>query len=236
MSASVERVFADPARQLATVPGVAPGHLLLEDAQRAAGIALDWLVRLLHHPDAMPVRDAHVAIDAAAASVPPGARGVMFAPWLNGERAPLNDPHLRGGLIGLSPASGRAEVARAVLEGIALNARLLLASLRELTGLPLAELALIGRASELGTLCQVAADVLAVPIHRVEEPALANLRGAAMVGAIATGRLAFADAAGWVRTERTFTPDATPAATYDRMYERFRRLPGQPVFTSAGSI
>jgi xylulokinase len=230
MGLSVERPHRDAARQIATVPGIRPGHLLIENSQRAAGIALDWLVNLLHDQTAAPARDAHRAIDAAAAGVPVGARGVMFAPWLNGERTPLNDNRLRGGLVGLTPTSGRAEIARAVLEGIAFNSRLLRDSIRGLTGLALDELTLIGRCSELDSLCQISADVLAVPIDRVAEPSLANLRGAAMFGALAIGRVTLEEAAGWVRVERTFTPDPGAAAMYDDLFPRFRELSSQPAF------
>ena len=231
MGLSVERPHGDAVQQITTVPGIGPGHLLIENSQRAAGIALDWLANLLHDQLAAPVRDAHRAIDAAAARVPPGARGVMFAPWLNGERTPLNDNRLRGGLIGLSPTSGRAEIARAVLEGIAFNSRMLLGSIRQLTGLALDEITMIGRCSELDALCQISADVLAVPIHRVAEPSLANLRGAAMFGALAIGRLELGEGAGWVRIEREFTPDPTACSIYDELFQRFRALPGQPAFS-----
>lgn len=231
MGLSVARPHLDIGRQITTVPGIRAGHLLIENSQRAAGIALDWLVNLLHDQSAAAARDAHRALDAAASAVPPGARGVMFAPWLNGERTPLNDNRLRGGLIGLSPTSGRAEIARAVLEGIAFNSRLLLDSLRRLTGLALAEITMIGRCSELDSLCQIAADVLAVPIHRVAEPSLANLRGAAMFGALATGRLELGEASGWVRIEREFTPGPAAGALYDELFARFRELPGQSAFS-----
>ena len=90
---------------------------------------------------------------------------------------------------------------------------------------------MIGRCSELDSLCQIAADVLAVPIHRVAEPSLANLRGAAMFGAFATGRLELGEVAGWVRIEREFTPDPAASAIYDELFERFRELPGQPAFS-----
>lgn len=231
MGLSVERPHLDTARQITTVPGIAAGHLLIENSQRAAGIALDWLVNLLHDQAAAPARDPHRAIDAAASGVPAGARGVMFAPWLNGERTPLNDNRLRGGLIGLTPTSGRAEIARAVLEGIAFNSRLLRDGIRELTGLALDELTLIGKCSELDSLCQISADVLGVPIARVAEPSLANLRGAAMFGALAIGQVALDAAAGWVRIERSFAPDPTAGATYDALFQRFRDLSAQSAFS-----
>ena len=190
-------------------------------------------MNLLHDQAAAPAREPHRAIDAAASGVPAGARGVMFAPWLNGERTPLNDNRLRGGLVGLTPTSGRAEIARAVLEGIAFNSRLLRDSIRELTGLALDELTLIGQCSELDSLCQISADVLGVPIDRVAEPSLANLRGAAMFGALATGRMTLEEAAGWVQIERSFTPDPDARATYDELFQRFRDFSAQPAFSRA---
>ena len=60
-------------------------------------------------------------MDVAAATVAAGSNGVMFMPHLSGERSPFTDPHARGAFVGLSAASSRDDLARAVLEGVAFN-------------------------------------------------------------------------------------------------------------------
>ena len=70
--------------------------------------------------------DVYARIDALAASAPAGSDGVIFTPWLNGERTPVDDHRLRGGWHNLSLPTTRADLVRAVLEGVAFNRRWLL--------------------------------------------------------------------------------------------------------------
>src|SRR4029079_7069960 len=90
-------------------PGPDPAWTLLMGPTQTSGAALTWAARLLGVET--------VELPALAAQAPPGAGGVVFLPYLEGERAPIWDPHARGVLFGLHSSHGRAEVARAVLAG-----------------------------------------------------------------------------------------------------------------------
>jgi xylulokinase len=197
---------SDSRRGINTVPGVRPGHLLVENSQSTAGIALDWVIRTLAPNGAGAGQDQHRRLVEAALRAPRGAGGVRFAPWLNGERAPLGAPELQGALVGLKTTTTPDDIARATLEGLAANARLLVEAVSRVIRTPIHELRLMGRCAELDGLCQIVADVTQLPCHRVREPRLASLRGAAILAAGARGRLEPGRAEGWTPIERTFRP------------------------------
>ena len=100
---------------------------------------------------------------AAAAAVPAGANGLVFLPYLAGERAPVFDEQARGAFVGLTLGHGRADLARAVLEAAAFSLRHVAEPLVE-AGAPLRELRLAGRPSHDDTWARIKADVLGVPV------------------------------------------------------------------------
>jgi xylulokinase len=213
---------SDGLRGINTVPGVGPGHLLVENSQSTAGIALDWVIRTLFSKDDGPREDQHRRLVDAALRAPSGAGGVRFAPWLDGERAPLGAPELKGALVGLTTTTTPEDVARATLEGLAANARLLVQGVSRVMRTPIHELRLMGRCAELDGLCQIVADVTQLPCHRVAEPRLACLRGAAILAACARGRLELRQADAWSPTESTFEP-ASPQHEFDGVVQEHCR-------------
>lgn len=157
-----------------------------------------------------PGADSYEATEVDVAAVPPGCRGLMFHPYLNGERSPLWDPHQRGSFFGVSLRHDRAHFARAVMEGVAM-------SIRHASGdhdrLP-ARVRLVGGGANSATWGQIVADVLNVP---VEVPQLADSSvGTALLAATALGW--FPDAAAATeaaqRIVRTHAPDQVAASTY----------------------
>jgi xylulokinase len=102
--------------------------------------------------------------------VPAGSNGVLFTPWLNGERTPVDDHTLRAGWHNLSLQSTRAELVRSVLEGVAYNGRWLLETVEKFTGRPFASLNFIGGGAQSRLWCQILADVLDRQIKQVEHP------------------------------------------------------------------
>jgi xylulokinase len=85
-------------------------------ATLAAGLALRWL---RDSTLTLPSADGYETMTAAAATVPPGAGGLIFLPYLAGERTPHMDPHARGLFLGLTASHGRSHLVRAVMEGVA---------------------------------------------------------------------------------------------------------------------
>ena len=116
---------------IASLPAAVPGRYWIATIQDVAGKAIDWLIdNVLHEtrPEA-----ALEQLNALAAASPPGARGVLFTPWLNGERTPVDDSSLRGGWFNASLTTDRADLARSVFEGIAHNTRWMLEAVERFT-------------------------------------------------------------------------------------------------------
>ena len=159
-----------------------------------------------------------------AAPVPAGAEGLLFAPYLAGERTPHADPDARGAFAGLTLRHGRGELVRAVLEGVAYGLRDSLELLRELGVDPE-----VGRASGGGARSElwleIVASVLGIPLERTaaEEGAA---YGAALLGGVAGG--VFADVHEAVRAcvgvRDRIEPMADWGEVYEDGYERFRAL------------
>jgi xylulokinase len=121
--------------------------------------------------------------------VAPGSGGVIFTPWLNGERTPVDDHTIRGGWHNLSLRTDRAEMVRAVLEGVAFNSRWLLDAVEKFTGRPFPWLNVVGGGGSSAVWAQIHADVMDRPIRRIEHPIRANARGAALLAGVALGKV-----------------------------------------------
>ena len=160
----------------------------------------------------------------AAGAWPPGAEGLLFAPYLAGERTPYPDPDVRGAFTGLDLRHDRGALTRAVLEGVSFGLRDSLELLRELGVDPVA-----GRVSGGGARSdlwlQIVASVLGLPLERtaVEE---GSAFGAALLGGVAAGVFSSAEeaVAACVRVRETVEPDPAWAASYEEGYARYRTL------------
>ena len=195
----------DPA--LAVMPGSTPARRRLLGLMGAGGSARDQVMGLLG------IR-GHERFDRLVAGSRPGATGVVAQATLAGATAPEPDSRARGALFGLSLVSGRADVARATLEGVALEMRAIVASMAGALPAPI-EVALTGGGSRSDTWSQVVADVLQLPVQRIREPN-PGLRGAAQYAMAALGRFdnALDAAMSLPPSADTFLPDPGLAALY----------------------
>ena len=157
-----------------------------------------------------------------AAIAPPGADGVTFLPYLQGERTPHRDSSLRAAFTGLSLAHSRAHLSRAVLEGVCFALRDSLEILREL-GLTPNYLLLTGGGAKSAFIRQLQADVFGLPVTTVNREE-GGAYGAALLAAVGAG--AFPDLQTAVQRTLTRNPLAPANAenhrTYEAIYERFR--------------
>jgi len=165
---------------------------------------------------------------ALAQTAQAGAGGLVFLPYLAGERAPVWDPSKRGVLRGLSLTTGRPEFARSVLEGIGF-AICDITHIMEETGAVIDELRVAGSLSGSDLLNRIKADITKkpalVPIQKETE-----LMGLAIIGSCALGRYAsFAEAASaLVKIEKEFLPDGKNAALYDELFGEYLRMRREP--------
>lgn len=207
-------------RNLATLPAGIPGRYFIANEQETAGACVEWL-RHIFWGDCPPP-DAYAQIDAYAAQAPAGADGLRFSPWLVGERTPVENPDIRGGFHSLSLQHGRAQLARAVLEGVALNARWLLDAVERLAGRRLEPLRLIGGGANSTLWAQILADVLNRTIWQMAHPQMATVRGAGMLGAVAMGWTDWTSLEQHAPVQAKFIPNPTTRRTYDALYREFR--------------
>ncbi|WP_239567584.1 FGGY-family carbohydrate kinase [Streptomyces sp. G44] len=157
---------------------------------------------------------------ALAFSAEPGARGLMFLPYLSpaGERAPFLDPHARGAFWGLGLEHTRADIARAVFDGLSLVLRdSLIASRTTVT-----ELRLCGGGANSAEWCALIADATGVPTARSQDTEL-GAKGAFLTGLVLSGAETsmHSAAAKYVRMHDRWEPDPERSAHYTRLYESF---------------
>jgi xylulokinase len=166
----------------------------------------------------------YAALDVEAARWDPGCEGLLFAPYLQGERTPHVDPDIRGAFTGLSLRHDRGALARSVLEGVAYGLRDSLELLREL-GVEAQVGRVSGGGSRSDVWLKICASVLGLPLERVGSDAGAAF-GAALLAGVRAG--VFSDpaeaVARCVRAGDRIEPDPGWVAAYDEGYERFRAL------------
>ncbi len=190
----------------------------------AMGVMLSAAGSLRWFRDAFAPGVAYDELLAEAEEAGPGAEGVLFLPYLSGERTPHADPHARAALIGLGLEHGRAALVRAVLEGVAYGLRDSLELLRRL-----GVRAESGRASGGGARSRlwlrIVSSTLGLPLELTAAEEGAAF-GAALLGAVAAG--AFADVheavEECVRPRERIEPDAAWVRAYEAGYPRFRAL------------
>jgi xylulokinase len=212
--------------QIASVPCAVRGRYLAVALQSSAGSNLSFLCdKILFPHNELGMEqppDAYSILDRIAATVPPGARGLLYTPWIFGERSPVDDPSLRAGLLNLSLEHSRADIIRAFLEGIALNTRWMTAPFNRFLGKPLDQVTIVGGGATSDIWCQIFADVLAIPVRQREAPIQANALGAALIAYVGMGALSYHDIPALTPIHRTYLPDPKRAALYDQVFESFK--------------
>jgi xylulokinase len=233
MAAHVPAKKTDLLRALASVPGALPGRWLLIALQATGGGNLTFLRdKVIYRKDELlqetGLPDVFKVMDGMAERVPAGANGLLYTPWIWGERAPVEDRTLRAGLLNLSLENDRADIIRAFLEGVAFNSRWLLKPVEQFMGRSVPRLRMVGGGASSDVWCQIYADVLDREVVQLADPLQANARGAAFIAAVALGRLGFADVPGRLAVRRTYQPLAAHRRVYDDRFalftEAYRRL------------
>jgi xylulokinase len=148
---------------------------------------------------------------------------IKFLPYLDGERTPHNDAAASGAFVNLRGAMGRDEIVQAVLEGVAFAARDNLVALGRASS-AITEVDLVGGGSRSALWAQICADVLGIPVHRVQEGELGAALGAARLGRLAATGEDPAQVCTRPRRLASFAPRASAVAAYDEAYHQWRKL------------
>ncbi|WP_067794881.1 xylulokinase [Actinomadura formosensis] len=211
----------DVLRSIASVPGLSAGSYVVANNHETGGRCLQWLNETVLGAPATGDSDYERLVTRAAA-VPPGSHGVLFTPWLDGERSPVDDRDARAGFHNLSLTTTQDDLIRAVLEGVAYNDRWLHEAVERFAGRRLDPIRVIGGGARSDLWCQIHADVLGRTVERVADPINAGLRGQAVFAGLSLGAVRREDVR--IGVDRVFRPDPSAAAEYERLYREFPGL------------
>jgi xylulokinase len=221
--AATDRPSLDPGGRIHTFCHAVPGMWHIMGVTQGAGLSLRWFRDQLWtgSPDGGDPYDSMVE---EAASVPPGADGVLWAPYLMGERTPHLDPNARAALIGLSASHTRAHVVRAILEGVAFSLKDSFSIFEELR-VPVDFVRLGGGGARSPLWRQIQADVYGHPVEIVEAEEGAAY-GAALLAGVGGGIWPTVEDAcrQVVRVGHRIAPDPQTSAVLAQHYARFRAI------------
>jgi xylulokinase len=220
--AATDRPSLDPGGRLHTFCHAIPGRWHVMGVTQAAGLSLRWLREQFGL--AASGDQGYDAMTAAAAAIEPSADGVLWAPYLMGERTPHLDPHVRAALIGLAANHTRGHITRAVLEGVAFSLRDSFTIFDELD-IPVRRVRLGGGGARSPLWCQIQADVYG---HQVEVVSAGEgaAYGAALLAGVGARLWPTVDEACdlLVRSSVAASPDPRIASLMSERYAAYRRI------------
>jgi len=235
IAVTTEQPLLDPEMRTFTFVHLDPRFYFPTGTMQAAGGSFDWIERLLRGESD---RRLYNDLNTLAAGVPVGAGGLLFLPYLMGERSPYWNPLARGCFVGLSMGHGRAELTRAVLEGVALNLMMILDAFLA-QGAGIETLRVIGGGARSALWRQILADVYGMPVLRPHLLTEATALGAAIAGGVGVGLFEnFEVVQKIVRVQDSEQPDPAAQARYAELYglfkDTYRAL--EPVFTRLAEL
>jgi xylulokinase len=189
-------------RGILSVPSPVPGRYFVMAENGVGGRAVEWFLR-----EVLAASGDHDALTRLALSVPPGADGVSFCPWMLGSIAPAPDDDVRGAFVGFGLTHGRAHLGRAVLEGIAANLGWLRPHVENFVGGPFEFVRFGGGLAQSDLVADLLADALERPVHRIDEPRATNARGAALLALHQLGRVHIDETPSLLPVRSVHTPD-----------------------------
>ncbi|MBM4412997.1 MAG: xylulokinase, partial [Chloroflexi bacterium] len=219
-----DTIALDPHGRLHTFCHSVPGAWHMMAVTLSAGGAFGWLRNTLRQTGAAAL--SYDDLTKVAADVPVGAEGLIFLPYLSGERTPHLDPLARGAFVGLTTRHGIGHMARAVMEGVTFSLRDGIEIMRQL-GVPTSDVRATGGGGKSALWRQMQADIYNAPVSTLaaeEGPAY----GAALLAGVGTGHFADVNDAvnRCVRVVATTQPNADVVAKYDHVYAIYRRMYG----------
>jgi xylulokinase len=221
--AATDRPALDPGGRVHTFCHAVPGRWHVMGVTQGAGLSLRW-IRDQFGAGMEDGRDPYDRMTEDAEDVPAGADGVLWLPYLMGERTPHLDPHARAALVGLAASHTRGHVIRAVLEGVAFSLKDSFTIFNEMK-VPLSTVRLGGGGARSPLWRHIQTDVYNYPAEIVEAEEGAAY-GAALLAGVGGGVWKTVEDAcdAVVRVKSRLTPDPAAVKTLAASYEKFRAL------------
>jgi xylulokinase len=221
--AATDRPALDPAGRVHTFCHAVPGRWHIMGVTQGAGLSLRWF-RDQFGAGTGNGRDPYDRMTEEAALVSAGADGVLWAPYLMGERTPHLDPHARAALVGLAASHTRAHVLRAVLEGVTFSLKDSFSIFEEMQ-VPVSGVRLGGGGARSALWRQIQADVYGYPVEIVEAEEGAAYGAALLAGVGGSVWRTVEDACdAVVRVAARVMPDAATVAVMGRHYQEYRKV------------
>ncbi|ACT00545.1 xylulokinase [Paenibacillus sp. JDR-2] len=238
VSTVVNRQIIDASSMIASIVGARPKHYHYFCELETAGKCLEWVKNHLAldeigiYLEKKQVSDSQETMYRslydymmhAIKDVPAGSNGVIFTPWLHGNRCPFEDAHARGLFFNISIETGKTELIHAVLEGICYHLRWQLEAQDRKIKTSRA-IRFVGGGALAPLTCQILADILGRTIETVDSPQNAGAIGAAITAAVGLGIVPNLDAAKtFVQVRASYTPNPRNKAIYDTYFGVFKSL------------
>jgi len=238
VSTVTDRRVVDTDSFIASILGAQEGRYNYISEQETSGKCLEWVRDhlaldeigvYLQHRTVADDPERHYAtlfelLDETIQAVPPGAGGVMFTPWLRGNRSPFEDPSARGIFFNIGLETGKRDMVRAVAEGIALNARWQLAAIRRKVHAH-GPVRFVGGGARSSAMARIMADTLEETVETVAWPQNAGALGAALVCAVGLGALgSLGETRRLVPVSHRFEPDPERSRIYEERFQVFQDL------------
>ncbi|MCB0194343.1 MAG: xylulokinase [Anaerolineae bacterium] len=215
----------DPEFRTFTFAHVVPGMVMPTGTMQSAGAAYRWTRDQLggvqiRAAEALGI-STYELMNLEAETAPPGSNGLVFLPYLMGERSPRWNPLARGAFIGITIRQTRADLIRAVLEGITMNLRIILKAFTD-QGAQIDAMRLIGGGAQGRFWNQMMADIYGMPVQRLAILEEATSMGAALTGGVGVGLYPdFSMAETMNRVTQVFQPDPETQTAYESVYPIF---------------
>lgn len=234
----VSRRTLDTRHYMASLLGARSGYQNYIGEQETSGKCLEWVrdhialdeigIYLSKHPMATDADVRHASLleylDEVVAQTPAGAGGVIFTPWLHGNRSPFEDPNARGMFFNLGLNTGKRQLIRAVVEGMVFQKRWYLECMARKCSIH-EPLRFIGGGALSRATAQILADATGRTVAVIENPQIAGAAGAAVCCGLALGVYPdFDEISQSIRTTRLHAPDSVHREVYEKNYRIFKRL------------
>ena len=226
----VEKSIVDTTAMIAAIVGADKGKFLYFAELETAGKCLEWardriaLDEIGVYAEKKPVEEVYNKMTEIASTAPAGSGGVIFAPWLHGNRCPFEAPDARGMFFNLSLETTEAELIRSVIEGVCYHLRWFVET-EEKKVKTSSVLRFAGGGALSDLVCQVLADCTGRTVETVKSPQNAGSVGAAVLVAVGLGVIgSIEECKKLIPAEKTFVPNPKNKAVYDKSFDIYKRL------------
>ncbi|NLA82719.1 MAG: carbohydrate kinase [Clostridiaceae bacterium] len=238
VSTVTEKQLVDVRRSIASILGVQAGRYHYFAEMETAGKSLEWVKDHLALDEIdiylekkqvtesleCVYRSLYDYLCEVISRVPAGSGGVLFTPWLHGNRCPFEDARARAIFFNIGLDTGKSELIRSVIEGIAFHCRFMMEAHQR--KLPVSDTIWVcGGIANAPVICQILADILEHEIGAFPDPQNVGALGSALLMALAMGRISsMAKAKDLLPPPRIFQPDPDKRQAYEKNYQAFTRL------------